>query len=258
MQKLNVSGVEFSCGSMADAVNALQSMVNSSRSGYVVFSNVHSFTLALDDPDFRASLNDASLCLPDGWPVAFWMRRSGMRKQRRVAGPDFMGAYLSNVARDGGKVLFYGSSPATLERLQVVVQQRYPGLRADFIAPPFRQLTPDEEDAVIARFNASGASTIWVGLGCPKQELWMRRVSARVIPVMLGVGAAFEFEAGTKPRAPLWMRSFGLEWVHRLYSEPNRLWRRYLGSNFRFVFEFAAFTARQCVKLLLQPKWRNR
>jgi N-acetylglucosaminyldiphosphoundecaprenol N-acetyl-beta-D-mannosaminyltransferase len=134
-------------------------------------------------------------------------------------------------------VYFFGSSPDTLEALDQRLSVAFPSLIVGgYESPPFRPLTPQEDADAVARINASGAGLVFVGLGCPKQELWMQAHRGRINAVMLGVGAAFDFHAGTVSRAPAWMRHNGLEWLHRLASEPRRLWRRYLVTNTLFVW----------------------
>ncbi len=144
--------------------------------------------------------------------------------------------YCAHTVRQGDSIYLYGSTPTTLSALQAALQARFHGLRiAGAESPPFRPLTAEEDDAVVERINASGAGSVWVSLGCPKQEQWMADHRGRVQAVMVGVGAAFDFHAGNVRRAPAWMRGSGLEWLHRLASEPRRLWKRYLVTNTLFI-----------------------
>jgi N-acetylglucosaminyldiphosphoundecaprenol N-acetyl-beta-D-mannosaminyltransferase len=164
------------------------------------------------------------------------LRRQGALGQQRVSGPDLMADYMSHAVTTGESVFLLGSAEATLARLQTQLLARWPALRiAGAISPPFRSLSAQEAEAIVHQVNGSGAGTVWVSLGCPKQELWMAAHRGRIRAVMLGVGAAFDFHAGTVARAPAWMRNHGLEWLHRLYSEPGRLWRRYLTTNLAFI-----------------------
>ena len=147
-----------------------------------------------------------------------------------------MRAYLLHAAIKGEPVFLLGSTVATLAALVDKLKLAYPALMiAGAVSPPFRSATAAEDAAIVAQINASGAGSVWVSLGCPKQEKWMLSHRGRVHAVMLGVGAAFDFIAGAKPRAPAWMQNAGLEWLHRLANEPGRLWRRYLVTNSRFV-----------------------
>ena len=218
------------------------------ESRVVCICNVHSVVTARHDAGFRAALAAADLATPDGAPVAWMLRRQGATGQARVSGPDLMADYLAEAAARSESVFLYGSTEATLEALQRVLWQRHPSLRiAGALSPPFRPLTPEEDAAHVEAINASGAGTVWVSLGCPKQELWMHAHRGRVKAVMVGVGAAFDFHAGTAARAPLWMREHGLEWLHRFASEPGRLWRRYLVTNTLFILG----AARQLLSLRL-------
>jgi N-acetylglucosaminyldiphosphoundecaprenol N-acetyl-beta-D-mannosaminyltransferase len=145
--------------------------------------------------------------------------------------------YCAHAARIGQSIFLYGSTEETLISLRAQLLKRFPDLQiAGAIAPAFRQLTAEEDAADVECINVSGAGTVWVGLGCPKQELWMAAHRGRVNAVMLGVGAAFDFHAGNLVRAPVWMRNCGLEWLHRLASEPRRLWKRYLVTNTVFIW----------------------
>jgi N-acetylglucosaminyldiphosphoundecaprenol N-acetyl-beta-D-mannosaminyltransferase len=144
--------------------------------------------------------------------------------------------YMTHAAASGEPVFLYGSAPATLQRLQGALRAHWPALKiAGAVSPPYRTLSAEEDRAIVEQINASGAATVWVSLGCPKQERWMAAHRGRIHAVMLGVGAAFDFHAGTINRAPAWMRTHGLEWLHRLYSEPRRLGRRYLTTNSSFL-----------------------
>jgi N-acetylglucosaminyldiphosphoundecaprenol N-acetyl-beta-D-mannosaminyltransferase len=164
------------------------------------------------------------------------MRRLGFPNQQRINGPDLMWRYCEQAATRGEPIYLYGGMPETLDLLQHQLKRAFPGLLiAGAWSPPIRNLTEEEDEADVARINASGAGIVWVGLGCPKQERWMAAHRGRVQAVMIGVGAAFDYHAGTLKRAPRWMQDGGLEWLHRLFSEPRRLWRRYLVTNTLFV-----------------------
>jgi N-acetylglucosaminyldiphosphoundecaprenol N-acetyl-beta-D-mannosaminyltransferase len=207
------------------------------ESRYVCICNVHSVVTASRDSAFGWVLNQADMATPDGAPVAWMLRKLGFAGQARINGPDLMWRYCARAAETGQPMFLYGGSAGTLELLQLRLLEQFPGLQfAGAYSPPFRPLTAAEDDAVVERINASGAGVVWVSLGCPKQELWMAAHRGRVRAVMVGVGAAFDYHAGTLSRAPQWMQNVGLEWLHRLVSEPRRLWRRYLITNTLFVF----------------------
>jgi len=202
----------------------------------VVFCNVHSAVLAAQDEPHRLALQGADLVVPDGAPVAWSLRRQGFDKQRRVAGPDTMLRLCKAAAEQQIKVGLFGSTPQVLAALKPRLQKWYPGLQVSYVySPPFRDPTAAEDTAICDDIARAGVGLLFVGLGCPKQERWMAQHRGRIPAVMLGLGAAFDFHAGTVKRAPAWMRDSGLEWLHRLASEPGRLGGRYLSSNSRFV-----------------------
>lgn len=206
------------------------------ESRFVVLANVHVVVTATVEADFGRTVSAADMATPDGAPVAWMLRRLGHAEQTRVSGPDLMWSLLERCGEDGVSVYFYGSTPETLAKLTERVIQAFPKLHiAGQESPPFRQLSDEEDAEAVSRINQSGAGLVFVGLGCPKQEHWMLAHRGRVNAVMLGVGAAFDFHAGTVSRAPAWMRENGLEWLHRLASEPKRLWKRYLVTNTLFI-----------------------
>jgi N-acetylglucosaminyldiphosphoundecaprenol N-acetyl-beta-D-mannosaminyltransferase len=226
--------IDVVCGS--GAVATLLGWAAARESRYVCACNVHSVVTARRDEKLAASIAGADMVLPDGAPVAWLMRKFGYRTQERVSGPDLMWNYLAAAALYGESVFLLGGSVETLALLQARIERVFPQLRvAGTHSPPFRALTADEDAAIVAMLNASGATTVWVSLGCPKQEVWMAEHRDSVQAVLIGVGAAFGFHAGTLRRAPLWMQRLSLEWLHRLLSEPRRLAGRYMTTNTSFV-----------------------
>jgi N-acetylglucosaminyldiphosphoundecaprenol N-acetyl-beta-D-mannosaminyltransferase len=211
------------------------------ESRYVCICNAHSVVTVGQDADFKRVVDAADMATPDGAPVAIMLRKTGHADQQRINGPDLMWKYCALAARRGESIYLYGGQPQTLETLQRQLKQSFPGLIiAGAYSPPYRSVTDEEDAADVERINSSGAGTVWVSLGCPKQEQWMAAHRGRIHAVMVGVGAAFDYHAGTLQRAPLWMQHAGLEWLYRLVSEPRRLWRRYLVTNTLFVFGAAA------------------
>jgi len=207
------------------------------QSRALFFAPVHMIMEAVDDPAFLARLNAADMVNPDGMPVVWALRALGEKRAQRVYGPDTTMAMLAAAENSGVPVGFYGGNQAVLDALLAVVRARHPKLNIAFYeSPPFRALTPEEDLAVVNRIATSGARLLFVGLGCPKQENWVIEHRGRIPAVMLAVGAAFDFIAGSKPQAPRWMMRSGLEWVFRLATEPRRLAMRYLKHNPRFVF----------------------
>jgi N-acetylglucosaminyldiphosphoundecaprenol N-acetyl-beta-D-mannosaminyltransferase len=234
---LQVLGVSVDAFSFANAQDCVLAWGRAHESRCVVLANVHVVVTASKQASFGAVLADADMVTPDGAPVAWLMRKLGNREQERVSGPDLTWSLLERCAADGLSVYFFGSTRETLALLLKRIHAAFPNLVvAGFESPPFRPMTPEEDAETVERINASGAGLVFVGLGCPKQEFWMQAHRGRINAVMLGVGAAFDFHAGTIQRAPLWMRENGLEWLHRLVSEPRRLWRRYLVTNTLFVW----------------------
>jgi exopolysaccharide biosynthesis WecB/TagA/CpsF family protein len=232
----------------ADACSRLLTWAARRESRYVCFVNVHSAIQATTDERHRVVLSAADLNAPDGAPIAWTLRAKGNREQRRVDGPDTMWSLLHQASQRGVSVGLYGSTQKTIQSLSLALVSAFPGLRIDYAySPPFRELTPLEDQQVCEDIANSGIGLLFVGLGCPKQEFWMAEHRGRLPCVMLGVGAAFEFHAGQVQRAPGWMRNWGLEWTHRLMAQPGRLWRRYAYTNSLFV----ALSAREALISLM-------
>jgi N-acetylglucosaminyldiphosphoundecaprenol N-acetyl-beta-D-mannosaminyltransferase len=234
--RLPVLGALIDALSWPDAIDRLVRWGDARSSRYVCICNVHSVVTAAQDPAFMQVLNNADMATPDGMPVAWMLRRLGRPSQQRINGPDLMYRYLAEAQQRGQVVSFYGSTPDTLQQLRGALLKAFPGLRiGTMISPPFRALLAAEQATFVEQINAAGTAVLFVGLGCPKQEGWMADQRGSVHAVMVGVGAAFDYHAGTVSRAPRWMQNAGLEWLHRLASEPRRLWKRYLLTNTQFV-----------------------
>lgn len=235
----DILGVTVGGTTYAHATETTVRWALNGESRTVVFANVHVLMEAYDDRHFRDELNAMDLVNPDGMPLVWALRMLGEPGASRVYGPDATQEILGAAEQAGVPVGFYGGSEATLARLVIEVRRTYPKLQIDFIlSPPFRALSASEDEEIVGKICASGVRLLFVGLGCPKQERWMAAHKGRVPAVMLGVGAAFDFLAGTKPQAPRWMMRAGLEWIFRLCSEPSRLLGRYLKHNPRFVLLF--------------------
>lgn len=205
-----------------------------------VFCTVHTITECQSDPRLMEAVNGSSVA-PDGMPLVWLSRRSGRKDVRRVYGPDMMLATCQAGVEAGYRHFFYGSTDETLAALVSRLSARYPGIAvAGTYAPPFRALSPEEDAGIVERINAAAPDIVWVGLGMPKQELWIAEHQSRLVaPVLMAVGAAFDFHAGIVRQAPPWMQRSGLEWLFRLTQEPRRLWRRYLIGNTRFLWLLA-------------------
>ena len=204
---------------------------------YICVSNVHTTVMSYRDEKYRKVQNSAAMALPDGKPLSIVSRMRGYHEAQRVPGPDLMPEILKRSVENGYKHFFYGSTDDTLQKLKETLEKSYPGVQiTGMYAPPFRALTEEEDREVIDRINNSKADFIWVALGAPKQERWMYEHRGKVHGLMIGVGAAFDFLAGTVKRAPKWMQDLCLEWLFRISQDPKRLLKRYLETNFSFVY----------------------
>jgi N-acetylglucosaminyldiphosphoundecaprenol N-acetyl-beta-D-mannosaminyltransferase len=238
--RADILGASIHALSWDEALTRIEGWADARESRYVCLCNVHSVVTASRDAAFRRVINGADLAVPDGMPVAWSLRWMGFRGQQRIGGPDLMWRYCVRAEANGQSIFLFGASETTLGRLQTALRRSFPRLRfAGAISPPYRDLSAEETDEVVERFNASRANVVFVGLGCPKQEFWMAQYRPRIRAVLVGVGAAFDYHAGTLPRAPLWMQRTGFEWLYRLAKEPKRLWRRYLSSNGAFIVGMA-------------------
>jgi N-acetylglucosaminyldiphosphoundecaprenol N-acetyl-beta-D-mannosaminyltransferase len=234
-----ILGVNVAVSSYDDTIQRSLDWARKQQSRALFFATVHMIMEAYDDPVFLRVLNRADLVDADGMPLAWALRSLGEKKAMRVCGPDAMPAMLAAAAEARVSVGFYGGSQTALDSLIEAVRLHYPDLDIAFAeSPPFRKLSSEEDAATVDHIAASGARLLFVGLGCPKQENWIMEHLGRVPAVMLGVGAAFDFVAGSQRRAPRWMMRSGLEWLFRLASEPRRLAKRYIKHNPRFVFLF--------------------
>lgn len=232
----NVIGAPIDVLDWQTAIARISNWAQGHESRYVCICNVHSVVTARDHTDFAQVIEGADMATPDGAPVAWMLRKLGHRQQQRINGPDLMLKYCQHAAVQGESIFLYGAMPETLSILQQRLLADYPGLSiAGSYSPPFRALSEEEDQAIVTQINQSGAGTVWVSLGCPKQELWMAAHRGKINAVMIGVGAAFDYHAGTIRRAPVWMQRNGLEWLYRLCSEPRRLWKRYFVTNTAFI-----------------------
>ncbi|WP_036137363.1 WecB/TagA/CpsF family glycosyltransferase [Aerolutibacter daejeonensis] len=239
-KRVEVIGSPIDAVTWDEAIERIHVWARARESRVVCICNVHSVVTARSDSGFSAVIRDADMATADGFPVALMLRRLGVPGQERINGPDLMLRYCRHVAAASESIYLYGGSVATLDVLRRRLLEACPGLMiAGAYSPPYRELTPDEDAAIVAKINASGAGVVWVGLGCPKQEKWMADHRGRINAVMIGVGAAFDYHAGIVKRAPPWMQRRGLEWFYRLVTEPRRLWRRYLVTNSLFIWHVA-------------------
>jgi len=240
MQKVpraNILGVGVSALNMAMALEIIEGWIERREPHYVCVTGVHGVMESQRDEELRRIHNRAGLVTPDGMPLVWLSRLQSFHHVERVYGPDLMLALCERSVAKGYRHFFYGGAEGVPEQLASVLQKRFPGLQvAGTFSPPFRPLTADEDDRIVQMINAAAPDIVWVGLSTPKQERWMAGHRERLTaPVLIGVGAAFDFLTGRKPQAPRWMQRAGLEWLFRLLTEPRRLWRRYLINNPLFV-----------------------
>ncbi len=235
--RVNILGVDVNASNLSEAVATLAKWREDGRRDYVCCVSVHGVVTAQRDPSIRRALNGSGFATTDGMPLAWWCRRTGRTAAKRVPGSELMGAMCELGAKHGHRHYFYGGSPSVVRQLVERLECSYPGLViAGHHSPPFRALTPEEDAFDVAAINDAKPDFVWIGLGMPKQEKWMAEHVGRInATALLGVGAAFDFHAGTKPRAPRWMQQSGLEWLFRLASEPRRLAHRYLIDNSIFL-----------------------
>jgi len=235
--RVNILGVGISAITMQTALAVIDGWIARREPHYVCVATVHGVMECQRDPALRRIYNRSGLTTPDGMPLVWLSRLSGFPSVERVYGPDLLLALCEHGLDRGYRHFFYGGEPGVAEALAARLRARFPGLQiVGTYTPPFRPLTPAEDAAVVATINAAGPDIVWVGLSTPKQDRWMaEHVGRLTAPVLIGVGAAFDFHSGRKRQAPRWMQRSGLEWLFRLSQEPRRLWRRYLIYNPLFV-----------------------
>ena len=225
----NVLGVRVSAVNLKSATGLIQNAIEDGRKEYVCVRDAHGVVRCQKDPELRSIHNRAFLVTPDGMPLVWALKHAGHVESDRVYGPDLMLSVFDAGSAKGLRHFLYGATAETLEQLQARLLAKFPQARiVGSYAPPFRQLSMQEEADIADRLNRSDADIIWVGLSSPKQELWMARMRDRLeAPMLIGVGAAFDFHAGLKRQAPRVIQRSGFEWAFRLLCEPRRLWRRY-------------------------------
>lgn len=218
------------------AVEIISGWIRTGRREYVNVCTAHTTLECFRSAELARIVNGAGLAVPDGMPLV-WLGKLRGRRVDRVYGPDLMLALCEAGLPHGYRHFLYGSTPAVLEQLEKNLRERYPNvILAGSYSPPFRDLSPDETKDVARMINDAKPDVVWVGLGTPKQDRWVAEFRDRLAaPVLVAIGAAFDFHAGTLKQAPRWMMRCGLEWLYRLAREPRRLWRRYILGNPAFV-----------------------
>lgn len=228
--RTNILGVGMSVINMDDAIRLSDSLIRSSGQGYVCVTDVHGIIEAKSDAAFRSILNGSFMTTPDGMPLVWVGRMQGHGEMRRVYGPDYLLEMCRHSVPRGYRHFLYGGKPGVAEDLAAELTRRFPGLQVvGTFTPPFRTLNSTEEAELVALVAETEPDVFWVGLGSPKQERFMAQYFGKLdAKLMVGVGAAFDIHTGGVKEAPRWLKSLGLQWLHRLIQEPRRLWRRYL------------------------------
>jgi len=240
-EHITVSDIRIDMVQIPDVINAIETFIAESRYGnYIVVSNAYDLVRNSKDERIKESVNNSNLTIPDGFSLIMLGRLHGYPLKKRVYGPDLMFEFLKLAEIKGYSNFFYGSTERTLKLLVNNLKQKFPRLNvASILSPPFRELSEAEKKEQIDIINKAHPDVLWVGLGTPKQQLWMYEHKGKVkVPVMVGTGAAFDFLANAKLQAPRWIRDNGFEWLFRLIVEPKRLWRRYLIGNSIFLWIF--------------------
>ncbi len=237
--RVNVLGVGISVLNLKLALAAIAAAVRERRKGYICVTGVHGVMEAQDDAAFRKILNDAFLCTPDGMPMVWAGKLRGHSEMRRVYGPDLMLDVCAWSETSGAKQFFYGGADGVAELLAKKLKGKFPKMQVvGTFTPPFRALNETEVTNLQTQIRAAQPDIVWVGLSTPKQEKFMAEFLPKLdATLMIGVGAAFDFHSGRVKQSPVWMQRSGLEWLHRLCSEPRRLWRRYFRNNPLFVWK---------------------
>ena len=236
-ESFDILGVKIALTNLSKTCQAFEYWIKENKKTYVCIAPVSTIVDAQEDLAYREIINNAGMTTPDGMPLVWLGKMTGNRQIERTYGPDLMRAFCAFSEKKGFKHYFYGGTDATIKLLLENLKKNFPDLKiAGYFIPPFRKTGEIENRTVLDQINKVNPDVLWIGLGSPKQDYWMH--NHRVLlnaPVMVGVGAAFDFIAGTKPQAPLWIRKVGLEWLFRLCCEPRRLWKRYLIGNTRFL-----------------------
>ena len=235
-KKCNILGVDIDVLSMPRLVQFVTENLSDIKGSYICVANVHTTITASENSDYMNVQNSSILTIPDGGPLSSYAKKKGYLDIERTTGPDFMNAILLISSSKGYRHFFYGSTTETLEKLKGKIQREHPGVDiVGMYSPPFRKLTDDENRQVIQMINDAKPDFLWVGLGAPKQEIFMFEHKDVLNCLMVGVGAAFDYKAGNIKRAPIWMQRFNLEWLYRLIQNPGKLWKRYFITNFKFL-----------------------
>ena len=231
---VNILGVNIAAINMDWLLQFTQDNIDKLAGDYICVSNVHTTVTSSEDEEYKAIQNGGIMAIPDGGPLSTVGRKRGAKEMARTTGPSYMGEVLEI---GGYRHFFYGSTEETLEKLSAKLSSEYPqSTVTGMYSPPFRELTEEEDKAIIEMINNSNPDFVWIGLGAPKQEKWMAAHQGKIDGLMVGVGAAFDYYAGNIKRAPQWMQKTNLEWLYRLMQDPKRLFKRYFVTNSKFIW----------------------
>ena len=237
LKTCNILGVNINVTNMQETVKVITENLENIKGNYICVSNVHTTVMSYEDESYKAIQNSGFMALPDGKPLSIVSKKRGFKEAERVTGPDLMEEIFKISEERGYSHYFYGSTQETLDILRVKLKEKYPNIGiAGMYSPPFRKLTKEEDIEIVNNINNLDPDFIWVGLGAPKQEIWMCEHKDKVNGLMLGVGAGFDYHAGNISRAPKWMQTMSLEWLYRLLQDPKRLYKRYIDTNSKFIY----------------------
>ena len=238
IEKIDILGVKITPTNLPSACQTIEEWIQVGAPKYICVVPVATIVECQSNENFRRIVNRADMATPDGMPVVWLGKLAGHKTIDRTYGPDLMREVCRLSAKKGYKIYLYGATEPTCRRLELKLLEQFPHLNiVGRFSPPFRPLSDEENDQVLSKINQADPDILWIGLGSPKQDYWMSDYRARLkVPVMVGVGAAFDFLSGAKRQAPAWMQRSGLEWFFRLCCEPRRLWKRYLLGNTKFIY----------------------
>lgn len=230
-------GVNIAAINMEWLVSYLEKNISEIKGDYICVSNVHTTVTSHEDATYCAIQNGGLMAIPDGGPLSTVGQKRGYKNMERTTGPSLMGEIFKISVKNGYRHYFYGSTEETLRLLNQNLMSNYPGIQiVGMYSPPFRPMTKEEDKAITISINDAKPDFVWVGLGAPKQEMWMAAHQGKIDGLMLGVGAGFDYYAENIKRAPIWMQKHNLEWMYRLIQDPKRLFKRYLTTNTKFIW----------------------
>ena len=233
----NIMGVNIAAINMDWLVDYLEKNISEIKGDYICVSNVHTTVTSYENAAYCAIQNGGLMAIPDGGPLSTVGQKRGHKNMERTTGPSLMGEIFEISANKKYRHFFYGSTEETLQLLYQKLTRRYPGIQiVGMYSPPFRTITKEENDLIIKKINETKPDFVWVGLGAPKQEMWMAAHQGKINGLMIGVGAGFDYYADNIKRAPMWMQRHNLEWVYRLVQDPKRLFKRYWSTNTKFIW----------------------